>query len=58
MLDILERGVDKVAPMRPCPAAGRVGTGKTYIARLAHRLSRRAKRPLLSRSTAAPSPRR
>ncbi len=47
MLDILER-VDKVAPMQaPVLLQGESGTGKTHIARLVHRLSRRAKRPFV-----------
>ncbi|MCC2112769.1 MAG: sigma 54-interacting transcriptional regulator, partial [Hyphomicrobiales bacterium] len=47
MLDILER-VERVAPMQaPVLLQGESGTGKTHIARLVHRLSRRAKKPFI-----------
>ena len=47
MLEILER-VERVAPMQaPVLLQGESGTGKTHIARLVHRLSRRTKKPFI-----------
>ena len=53
MLEILDR-VERVAPMQaPVLLQGESGTGKTHIARLLHRLSRRSKRPFVELNCAA-----
>lgn len=53
MIDILQR-IDKVAPKEAAILLqGESGTGKTHIARLIHRLSRRSDKPLVEVNCAA-----